>query len=277
MRHILIEPTFAAWRTHARLLLMNDIPPEEVTFIDHKAEISTWLFAASEAAPLERQHKPIFVPKDFLARAPIVACNRDPQRWNLLYNLLWRLQHNRYLLGHATDDDVIAFERMEDSVLYDRHKMHAFVRFRKVTDAHGEHFIAWHEPDHHILRIAAPFFVERFATMRWSILTPEECAHWDPATQQLTFTAGVTRDHAPQSDELEAHWKTYYGAIFNPARLNTRAMRSDMPSRYWKNMPELDTLPDLLKKAPSRVENMIEDATQQKTPRRPGFAKGSGK
>jgi hypothetical protein len=53
---------------------------------------------------------------------------------------------------------------------------------------------------------------------------------------------------------LEDLWKTYYGSIFNPARLNTRAMRSDMPSRYWKNMPELDTLPELLKKAPGLVQ-----------------------
>lgn len=273
MRRILIEPTFAAWREQARLLLANHIAPEEVTFIDHKAEISTWLFAPDEAAPLQHAHQAIFVPKDFLERAPIVACNRGTVRWNLLYRVLWRLQRDRSLLAHATDDDVALFERMEDRVLQDRHKMHAFVRFRKVTGAEGERYIAWHQPDHHILRLASPFFIERFAVMRWSILTPDECAHWNPATRQLLYTPGVTRDHAPQNDELEALWKTYFASIFNPARLNTRAMRSDMPSRYWKNMPELDTLPELLKKAPGRVQAMIDQSSQQKTPRRARAAK----
>ena len=51
--------------------------------------------------------------------------------------------------------------------------MHAFVRFAEVEDGEGEpRYVAWFEPDHHIVERNAPFFVRRFAGMRWSILTP---------------------------------------------------------------------------------------------------------
>ncbi len=42
--------------------------------------------------------------------------------------------------------------------------------------------MSWFEPEHHILRLTAPFFVRRFASQVFSILTPEASAHWDGTT-----------------------------------------------------------------------------------------------
>jgi DNA polymerase len=47
--------------------------------------------------------------------------------------------------------------------------------------------VAWFEPEHHIVELNAPFFRDRFANMRWSILTPTRCVHWDG--NDLSFTA----------------------------------------------------------------------------------------
>ena len=52
---------------------------------------------------------------------------------------------------------------------------------------------------------------------------------------------------------LEDLWRTYYANIFNPARLNGRAMRTEMPRRYWVNLPEARIIGELRDKAPSRV------------------------
>src|SRR3712207_7217337 len=65
-----------------------------------------------------------------------------------------------------------------------RSKMHAFVRFRRV-EGEDETYVAWFEPPHPVLELAAPHFVERFANMRFSILTPDRCAHWDGETLAL--------------------------------------------------------------------------------------------
>lgn len=266
-----VQPTFAHWRDLARAALAQAIEPDGIDFEDATLPSPPDLFGASPdgtedllARPENALAKP-HVPKAFLQKAMIAGCHRDPQRWNLLYRLLWRLQRNRDLLKVEVDSDVNELVRMEQQVRRDEHKMHAFVRFRRVEEADGEeHFIAWYQPQHRILELAAPFFAERFAIMRWSILTPDGSVAWDPEEKQLRYGPPVPREHAPSGDELEELWKSYYGSIFNPARLNPTAMRGHMPTRYWGNLPEVDLLPKLMQTAESRVQGMV--ATQSGKP-----------
>jgi DNA polymerase len=204
------------------------------------------------------------VPKSFLDDAFLVAHHRSPRRWNLLYRLLWKLQFDKNLLHIEVDPWVSELRSLVQQVRRDVHKMHAFVRFSRIEDRRGENFIAWHKPAHRILALAAPFFIERFAVMRWTILTPDNSVTWDPSTRTATFGPGARRDQAPDEDELEVLWQTYYANIFNPARLNPSAMRSHMPVRYWSTLPEIDLLPTLIGRAESRVASMV--SIQQTTP-----------
>ena len=128
-----------------------------------------------------------------------------------------------------------------------------------------EHFIAWYQPDHRIVPLAAPFFAERFAVMRWSILTPDASVAWDPIAKALTFGPGLPRESAPAEDELESLWRSYYASIYNPARLNPEAMRSEMPVRYWKNLPEVTMLPTLITQSKTRVDKMVTRQQSQPT------------
>ena len=81
---------------------------------------------------------------------------------------------------------------MAKSVRRDLHKMHAFVRFRRIEADGDERFVAWFEPDHFILEATAGFFVERFRALHWSILTPIGAIHWDRKRPPLR-TAGPPR------------------------------------------------------------------------------------
>src|SRR4051812_26188215 len=36
----------------------------------------------------------------------------------------------------------------------------------------------------------------------------------------------------------KAGWCDYYASAFNPARTNPGLMRSEMPKKYWRNLPE---------------------------------------
>ena len=209
------------------------------------------------------------VPAAFVPLAEDVICHSDPQRFALLYELLWRIvQGERALISVASDPLVHRVLRMQKAVRRDLHKMTAFVRFRRVEAEDGEHYVAWYEPEHHILNRAAEFFVGRFAAMRWSILTPQGTIHWD--SRQLSFGAGVPREQAPPVDDLEDFWRTYYRATFNPARANPDAMRAEMPKKYWRNLPEASLIPDLLEEAEARTRKML--MTEPPTPRRaPAF------
>ena len=268
MKRIPLPPDFNAWRDAARDALQHSYTPEQLDLQDATQPTSLDLLTLDEG-PLGQPILKPHVPKTFLDAAQIVATHRDPQRWNLLYRLLYRLQSNRELLKVEVDDDVAQLKQWEAQIRRDLHKMHAFVRFRKVDEPgpNGEpqeHFIAWYRPDHRILHLAAPFFAERFAPMRWTILTPDESVSWDPATQQLSWLPGTGKESAPAQDELETLWKSYYGSIFNPARLNPEVMRAEMPVRYWQHLPEVALLPELMQRAGARVNAMV--TTQAKQP-----------
>jgi DNA polymerase len=100
-------------------------------------------------------------------------------------------------------------------------------------------------------------------SMRWSILTPVGALHWD--RDRLILGPPARREDAPQSDGFEAGWRSYYESTFNPARLNPTVMRGHMAKKYWKNMPETRAIAELIRSAPSRVSQMIEqDAAMPK-------------
>ena len=256
-----IDPDFASWRARAREFLCARTPPEALLWNDGTG--SGELFEVIEAGerPAHPSGTSPRIPREFLELARLVACHAEPERWALLYRLAWRLTHGGEgrLLALASDPDLSRATRLSRDVRRDRHKMKAFVRFRKTGEnpLNGrEQFVAWFEPSHHIVELTAPFFARRFTSLDWSILTPERCAHWDG--KRLRFTPGVERSAAPSSDELDDYWRTYYASIFNPARLKLKAMQAEMPRKYWKNLPEAPLIAELAARAATRTTKMIE-------------------
>lgn len=253
---------FQQWRETARRLITAAVPPEEIHWTSGQQPnlFASESAAAERAVPAAAAAEPpapaFTVPSQFIELARHVACHRDPNRWELLYRALWRLKHAEpHLLEIVTDPDVRRLMLMQKAVTRDLHKMKAFVRFRKAVLGDEEVFIAWHRPDHRIVRLAAPFFARRFNGMNWSILTPDESASWDQ--QQLHYGPGATVADAPDADALENLWRTYYASIFNPARLKVAAMKREMPLRHWPTLPETSLIPELLRTANSRMDQMI--------------------
>ena len=247
--------SFEDWRTAARLLIGGGIFPDEVSWTSIPSQ--PLLFDDERITPA-RETVSFSVPREFLELAKSIACHRDLKRWDLLYRTLWRLTHDEpHLLNISTDNDVHRLGQMRKAVTRDVHKMKAFVRFRKLeSDNKEETYIAWHRPDHRIVRLAAPFFARRFKGMNWSILTPDESVSWDQS--KLTYGEGVPVSEAPSDDSLEELWKTYYASIFNPARIKVATMKREMPVRHWPTLPETALIPELLAQAPARVDKMIE-------------------
>lgn len=265
---------FEAWRKEARMLLAAAIPPNAVRWQVVGDDATGDLFAAgadalpgakaagmSANAPADAPAAR--VPRAFIDLAGNAICHRDPFRFDLLYRLLWRLQREPNLMRIAADPDVHQLGQLVKAVRRDKHKMTAFLRFREIAAEEGVHYLAWFEPENHILHAVAPFFVKRFAGMRWSILTPADSMHWDGET--VLFGPGAKRGDVPADDALEHHWRIYFSSIFNPARLNTRAMKREMPVRYWHNLPEAPLIPDLVRKAAQRTEAMLEASARENT------------
>ena len=263
MRQAAIQPDFGSWRTAARDLLADGVPPDQVIWTDTRAE-SDLLPAVVTDRPDRMAPTTARVPKEFVAVGKTVSHHRDDGRWSLLYRLLWRLTHGEPNLLHITvDDDVAKLTSMERSVRRDIHKAHAFVRFRSVVaDDGAEQMVAYHRPDHFIVPAIGPWFAKRFGPMRWTILTPDASASWDGHT--VSYGPGVPASAAPRPDELEGLWKTYYASIFNPARVKVAAMKKEMPVRHWATLPEAELIDDLLRQATPRVEVMMAKTKAEK-------------
>jgi probable DNA metabolism protein len=243
---------WAGWREAARSLALADVPPDQIIWQIGPERDDLF---AQQNGMLQPMATAFSVPRAFLDLGQAAICHKDSERFALLYALLLRLRSHPNLLDQRSDPSVHRLEAMARAVRRANHKMHAFVRFREVGEGEGRRFVAWFEPEHHIVRANAGFFMRRFSTMAWSILTPELSLHWDG--EDLREAPGATRHDAPGDDPLEALWRSYYASIFNPARIKTGAMLKEMPKKYWRNMPETALIRTLLADAPAREQAMI--------------------
>lgn len=256
MHRVSLPPigTAKAWREAARGFLAARIPPEQIIWGDYAAAPD--LFA--DASPLPAGGR-VSVRRSFVEMAEIAVWHSDPERFARLYAFLWRLKNAPHLMADRGDGDLARLRQMEKNVRRCQHKMKAFVRFREIgaPDAPRRSFAAWFEPSHHTVEPTADFFVRRFSDMDWRILTPDVSAIF--VQRKLSFQEGHTKPDLPE-DAGQALWITYFQNIFNPARLMVKAMQSEMPKKYWKNMPEAAFIPQMIADAPTRARAMAEAA-----------------
>ena len=245
---------FEGWRDAARDLAEAGVPADAVVW---RVEGDAADLFATDIAQAAASSFP--VPRAFVDLARDAVYHSDPERFALLYAMLLRLKADRHAIEDEADPMVRRLHDLAKAVRRDVHKMHAFVRFRELPDEASSRFVAYFEPEHHIVRRAASFFVNRFTNMRWSILTPDLSIHWDGTA--LTEGPGAVRADAPTGDPLEETWRTYYASIFNPARLKVGAMLKEMPKKYWRNMPETSLVQPLIASARSRELEMIDRST----------------
>src|SRR5262245_6216114 len=96
-RTVEVGPTFEGWQAVARTLLHDEVPPRDVKW--HEGEPTT---PPATAAPSK-----VRVPREFVELARRAAEASDPERWAVLYEVLWRLAHDeRDLLAHPHDPQV---------------------------------------------------------------------------------------------------------------------------------------------------------------------------
>jgi DNA polymerase len=241
-----------AFRRIARQLLAQRLGPDQVLF-QPAGTGSLFEEAQTPDAPA------VLMPRAFAELSSKVICHRAEDRFALLYRLLWRIHNGeRQLLDRAGEFDVQRATRYAKAVDRDVYRMHAFVRFTERRIEDKTVFTAWFEPEHDVLRLAAPFFVDRFSNMDWLIATPRGTAAW----QDKVLSFGPPGPRPAHSDDsiLDEVWATYYRTTFNPARLRVKAMLAQMPKRHWRTMPETHQVPGMIQAADARVRAMEQRA-----------------
>lgn len=255
---------YEGFRRAARGLLAQNILPEQVSWQCSSAPVEGADAAGTAHSPALSDAPAVSVPPEYVALCQAAVMHSNPQRFNLLYRLLWRLVHEPELRHNQLDPDMALARQMAEEVRHDMQKMKAQLRFHSVQDdtfktrpQGGPLHMAWFEPEHHIMGAVAPLFARRFAHMRWAILTPEcsvEADYLGPqnfghaevgpaearpqeALVALRFGPGADKSAAPSQDASEQRWLMAYEQVFHPDRLRRRMMQKEQPRHYRKSRP----------------------------------------
>ena len=260
------QADYEGFRRAARGLLAQNILPDQVRW-----QCASTPLESPDAAGASPSDAPtVSVPSEYVALCQVAVMHSNPQRFNLLYRLLWRLVHEPELRHNQLDADMALARQMAEEVRHDMQKMKAQLRFHSVQDdtfktrpQGGPLHVAWFEPEHHIMDTVAPLFAKRFAHMRWAILTPEcsvEADYLGPqsvgharhaahtgaepmaakppeAVFALRFRPGADKSAVPSPDAGEQRWLTLYEQVFHPDRLRRRMMQKEQPRHYRKSRP----------------------------------------
>ena len=115
MRDVVIQPTLDSWRAAARKLLADGIPPEEIVWREAATQGGLFEPEVIRDAPGAADFR---VPRAFVELAGAAARHTDPERWRLLYSVLWRLTHGSPdLLSSEGDPDVLRLRRIAKPIL----------------------------------------------------------------------------------------------------------------------------------------------------------------
>ncbi|TWO71093.1 DUF4130 domain-containing protein [Caenimonas sedimenti] len=212
----------AGFRDEATHLLARQVRPEEVVWSLHPVAGDQYLQPALASASRPRnvaRAATAIVPASFLRLSEFVVLHQDPERFALLYRLLWRLVHEPGLRNDAADPDMLHAQHMAHAVRRDVHKMKSNLRFIALApDEQGECLqVAWYEPTHHVVETVAPWYAKRSVAAHWAIFTPERSVRCDAG--QLIYAPGIPAARAPGEMAPDALWQDWFDTLFRPQQV----------------------------------------------------------
>lgn len=127
----------------------------------------------------------------------------------------------------------------------EKHRMEAFIRFRKLKD---ETYYAAVEPDFNVLPLLIRHFKNRYTDQKWIIydIKRKYGIHYDlHDTRYITLDfsevnkpTDVVTVFTEDEQVYQQLWKSYFTSVNIVARKNTKLHLRHIPKRYWRHLTE---------------------------------------
>lgn len=198
------------WRKATRVLVLSGVPPEDVHWVIGSHPHDPGDVVPAGAGGFQ-------VPRALVTLASLALQARDPDRFALLYRLVWRANAGDRVLQSPGDADASRLYRLAYAVRAEAHRMRTLMRFLDVAEEGGHCFVGWYAPAHYVLEANAQLLARRFPGLIFSIMTPEAGAHWDGDSLRFGEGAGDFAD----DEALARWWRAHHPRLRREAREGT--------------------------------------------------------
>ena len=178
-----------------------------------------------------------------LVRLGFLTCHAEKER------LILRFAHLAFAVGAGAvemiqDDAVCALRKAVQFLHNEAHLCKEFLRFSECEGG----LAARISPKNFVLPLVVPHFADRLPEEHFLIFDSVHAAaaYYEPYRARF-FPA--ERFDLPPTDECEANWrrlwKQYHRTIAIEGRENLRCQMTHCPKRYWGNMTEFSSRPEI--------------------------------
>jgi probable DNA metabolism protein len=141
-------------------------------------------------------------------------------------------------------DDVLKVKQVAKAVDRERHRMKAFVRFKRLKD---DLYFSMIEPDFNVVPLIRQHFHDRYADQKWLIydIKRNYGIYYD-LTEVLEIELDFSNDDCSTNITLEHTeeslyndlWQRYFRHVNIKERKNMKLHIQHVPKRYWKHLIE---------------------------------------
>jgi probable DNA metabolism protein len=169
---------------------------------------------------------------------------------NILLRFAQNIFHSQVTIErNYSNSDVLAVQQISRKVFREKHRMEAFIRFKRTAD---DLYYAVIEPDYNVVPLIISHFQNRYADQYWLIYDAKRkyAVYYDLKNVTVVsvnhheiisnYASGGDSDviHNQQEFFFENLWKQYFKSVNIAARKNTKLHVQHMPKRYWKYLTE---------------------------------------
>ncbi|MDO5041463.1 MAG: TIGR03915 family putative DNA repair protein [Peptoniphilus sp.] len=177
------------------------------------------------------------ISKYFFREVSLCHLSKDPKKDTVIARVIKSVFQRGLVYMSSVDANVIGFKSMIKNILSENHTYKGLLRFKKIQNSF---LFAQIEPDNDILQILVPHFINRLPREKFIIydVGRKYCAVYCQGEVRFLKVEDPKIIYDNNEDFIEEAWKNFYNSVRIDNRRNIRLMKTNMPIKYWKYLPE---------------------------------------